>query len=154
MIVSKRFEKILSLLKFSRNETELSKELENYTVDNERFMSLNYLKDVAYATAKASGFHQNDENIILGNFLCNLHSEISELWESYRKNKLNEPCDKAEKMKELTGVGLTCLEEELADIILRTEDICATFKVDIAKAVYVKNAYNKTREYRHGNKLA
>jgi NTP pyrophosphatase (non-canonical NTP hydrolase) len=50
-------------------------------------------------------------------------------------------------------VPLTNLEKELSDIILRVLDTAVMFGVDIEKAVYAKNEYNKTRSYRHGGKL-
>ena len=39
-----------------------------------------------------------------------------------------------------------------ADVIIRIFDTCETYQIDIAKALEIKMAYNKTREYRHGNK--
>jgi hypothetical protein len=74
----------------------------------------------------------------------NFHAEISELWESYRKDQLDNPCDK--------GIGLTCEEEELSDIIIRVLDWCAYKGIDIDKAITYKIHYNKTREYKHGGK--
>jgi NTP pyrophosphatase (non-canonical NTP hydrolase) len=49
---------------------------------------------------------------------------------------------------------LTCIEEELADIIIRTLDTAQAFGVDIDRAVTAKMAYNATRPHRHGGKLA
>lgn len=152
-----RFQKIVAILRgaqeTNKTEKELARDLADHTDDNQNFASLNYLKHVLYQTSKSRGWH-SEEEINVGNFLCNLHGEVSELWEAWRAGKLNEPCDKADKMKALTGVGLTCAEEELADIIIRALDTSQTLGVDIAKAVYIKNEYNKTREHRHGGKLA
>ena len=83
-----------------------------------------------------------------------MHGEVSELWEAWRADALYKPCDKADKMEKLTGVALNCAEEELADIIIRALDTAATLNIDIAKAVKIKNEYNKSREHRHGGKLA
>ncbi len=130
------------------NKTKKIKEL-----TNKHFESLNLLKDNFYETAKSSGFHSEKE-IIIGNFLCNLHGEVSELWEAYRANKLHEPCDKSKKMLELLGESLTCAEEELADICIRLLDTSKSLNIDIGRAVRIKNEYNKTRPFRHGNKLA
>lgn len=63
-------------------------------------------------------------------------------------------CDKADKMRALDCVPLTCIEEELADILIRTLDTAHAWRVDIDRAVAVKMAYNATRGHRHGGKLA
>ncbi len=77
----------------------------------------------------------------------NITGEVSELYEAYRANKLDAPCDKKD-------TGLTCAEEELADIIIRTLDLASAMNVDIGEAILKKHEYNKSRSYRHGNKRA
>jgi NTP pyrophosphatase (non-canonical NTP hydrolase) len=114
--------------------------------------ALHELATLAHETSKANGFHENP--VPVSEFVANLHAEASELWEAYRENRLHEPCDKAERMDELGLASLTCLEEELADLVLRTLDFACSQGVDIAKAVAVKDAYNSTRGYRHGGKKA
>lgn len=74
----------------------------------------------------------------------NFHNEISELHEAHRKRNLFYPCDK--------GIQLTCLEEELADIMIRIMDFASYMGVDLENAISVKHEFNKTRSYRHGNK--
>lgn len=103
---------------------------------------------VAYAQSAKSGFH--DEPAVFSEFTANMHSEASEMWEAYRKGQLNAPCDKADRMSE----PLTCLEEELADIVIRALDTAETFGVDLERAVRVKHAFNGTRAHKHGGKLA
>lgn len=83
----------------------------------------------------------------VANLVANLHSEVSELWEAYRKNELHAPS--AHK-----GLELTCAEEELADIVIRAIDTAHLLGVDISFAVEMKVAYNRTRPYRHGGKIA
>lgn len=119
---------------------------------NELVGNLNALRDVVFADATAKGFHNGEP--IIGNYTANLHSEVSELWEAYRLGKLNSPCDKSEKMLEIVGETLTCAEEELADILIRTLDFCAAFGIDINKAVKYKILFNRTRSFRNGGKLA
>jgi len=41
---------------------------------------------------------------------------------------------------------------EIADCLIRLADTCAHEKVDLVKALELKMAYNKMRDYRHGNK--
>lgn len=107
-------------------------------------MNLNEWAIVAYQIAADNGFHSSEPDMAV--FCANLHGEISELWEAYRKKQLDKSCDKLE--------SLTCLEEEIADIILRTLDTAQTFGIDIENAVHTKCEYNRTRPYRHGNKIA
>jgi NTP pyrophosphatase (non-canonical NTP hydrolase) len=114
--------------------------------------ALRELATFAHDTSKANGFHENP--VPVSEFVANLHAEASELWEAYRENRLHEPCDKAERMQELGLASLTCLEEELADLVLRTLDFAQSQGVNIGKAVAVKDAYNSTRGYRHGGKKA
>lgn len=116
------------------------------------FTQLNELAEHVWNTAKGKGFH--DEPVPLAVSTANLHSEVSELWESFRAGTLREPCDKAAKMAELGLRPLTCIEEELADVVIRALDTARENGVDIARAVSVKDAYNQTRPHKNGGKLA
>lgn len=130
----------------------------NGSVTADTFNGLDNLKDVTFQEAKDRGFHQsedNDEDISnFGDYTANLHSEVSELWEAYRKRKLFSPCDKANEMQSHNLPALTCAEEEIADILIRALDTAARLKINVAKAVYYKMLFNRTRSFRHGNKLA
>ena len=42
---------------------------------------------------------------------------------------------------------------EMADILIRVFDACVEYDIDIEEALEVKIKYNKSRPYRHGNKL-
>ena len=44
--------------------------------------------------------------------------------------------------------------EELADVLIRVFDLCGAHGWDLERAVLDKMAFNKTRSYRHGGKLA
>lgn len=117
------------------------------------------LRDIARAVhvlACEKGWYDVPEtdHQFIARSVANLHGEVSELWEAERKRQLNEECDKGLKMRELGVTPLTCLEEELADIIIRAMDVAVRLGVDIAGAVESKHVYNASREYRHGNKSA
>lgn len=119
---------------------------------------LNLFRDITYQEAMDNGWHRDDQEndgiSNFGNYIANLHSETSELWEAWRKNELNSLCDKSEKMLQAGLEPLTCAEEEIADIIIRTLNTAARLKVNVAKAVLNKILFNRTRGYRAGGKLA
>lgn len=90
----------------------------------------------------------------LARYLMNLHSEVSELWEAWRNGKVVARGPGPTTNGTLETEPLTCIEEEIADIIIRTLDTAHAFGVDIDRAVKAKMAYNATRAHRHGGKLA
>lgn len=98
------------------------------------------LKYFAHETAKSKGFH--DEPVPLATSLINIHGEVNEAWESFRKNIHDAP---SEKLPMYTN-----LEEELADIIIRVADLAGARKLNLASAVVAKMKYNEGREHMHG----
>lgn len=111
--------------------------------------SLNDLAEHAWVIAANKGFHDDGATVDMSVQCANLHGEVSELWEAYRVDALHEECGKT-----IDGASiLTCLEEELADIIIRVLDVAHDNGVDIDSAVRRKMAYNATREHKHGKKV-
>lgn len=107
---------------------------------------LNQLADEVHENAKEKGFHPEEEQIIfVANQCNNMHGEIQELWDSWRKGDEWALCDKPE-------TGLSCTAEELADIIIRALDVSRRLDIDIVDAINAKHEYNKTRPYKHGKK--
>lgn len=106
---------------------------------------LNELRDRAYENAVNNGFYDHGTPNVSA-YCSNLHGEVSELWEAHRKGTLLDQCDKP--------VALTCIEEELADILIRCFDMAGALQVDLDRAVEEKMRYNATRSYRHGGKVA
>ena len=100
------------------------------------------------------GWHSHDEteDHFIERTCNNLHDEVSELHEGWRNNRLHSPCDKAAKLAELGLPFLSCLEEELADIVIRVLDASKKLGVDIRRAIIVKHEFNRTRPRRHGGK--
>jgi len=116
--------------------------------------TLNDFAEIIYADAYEKGWHSEEESEdhYIERACNNLHDEVSELHEAWRKNKLHQLCDKADKMLENNIIPLTNLEEELADIIIRALDNGKKLKIDLDSVVWRKILFNRTREYRHGNK--
>lgn len=80
--------------------------------------------------------------------ICLFHSEASEMTEDWRANGLEKMISYDEKGKP-SGLAI-----EAADLVIRVLDFCAARSVPIVDALEIKANWNKTRSYRHGNKLA
>lgn len=120
-------------------------------------MSLNELRDRVHALAVSKGWYENrdvsDPNV-LGSMLALIHSEVSEALEEVRVIRIDGT--------ELVALVKTRFREEdgkpegfapeLADVLIRTLDLCGALGIDIEEAVRVKHAYNETRSHRHGGK--
>lgn len=115
-------------------------------------MTIDQIADIVHANARAKGFHDGPDSEFLAIQLCNLHAEISELWDAYRAEKLFDLCDKFEGMEGLGLLPLTCIEEEYADLIIRCLDQCRRLGVPIARAIAIKHQYNLSRPHMHGKK--
>lgn len=80
--------------------------------------------------------------------ICLIHSELSEGVEEYRKRGI----DQVPYFP--NGTKPEGFSVEIADAIIRILDMCEYLNIDIEHAIEVKHEYNKTREHRHGGKLA
>jgi NTP pyrophosphatase (non-canonical NTP hydrolase) len=116
--------------------------------------TVNEIADAVHALAWRQGWHSDEENLdaFLERACNNLHDEVSELHEAWRNNDLHNACDKSEKMIALGLSPLTCIEEELADIVIRVFDNARKFNVDILSAILRKHSFNASRPLRHGGK--
>ena len=105
---------------------------------------LNELCKEAHAISISKGWYDTERGFPELIALC--HSELSEALEAYRDGGhvaliYNHAPNKPE------GVPV-----ELADTLIRIFDLCGFYGIDLDQAFRVKMEYNKTREYRHGNK--
>lgn len=106
--------------------------------------ALNDLASEIYNNAKAKGFHEYKPEVGVGgvdarhllSWMALITSEVSEAVEAIRVG------DKR---------GLA---EELADVLIRTLDACAALDINIGQQVISKIEKNRTREVKHGGKLA
>lgn len=117
---------------------------------------LNELRDRVHNLAIEKGWHQ-DRDIsnphVLGSMLALIHSEVSEALEEVRVLRVGETELVALKRASMRADGKPeGFATELADIIIRTLDLCGALGIDIEKAVAMKHAYNCTRSHRHGGK--
>jgi NTP pyrophosphatase (non-canonical NTP hydrolase) len=80
----------------------------------------------------------------LPRFGSKVNSEVAELWEAYRSSSLHEPCDKM--WPDGQPIGLSCTEEELADILIVVLEFAGFMGIDLDRAVDIKRKYNKSRE--------
>lgn len=113
------------------------------------FLGLTAATEYSHALAVASGWweYPGPPEAVISRFVANVHAELSELWEAYRQGEMDSPCDKS-------GLPLSCLEEEMADVLIRVFDTAGFLGVDLARACALKCAYNQTRGHRHGGKRA
>ena len=107
---------------------------------NKILESLRILQKDTHKTAKDKGWFDKDKPF--PECLALMHSELSEALEAYRHHS-----PKDEHCPEFGN-----LEIELADCIIRIFDYAEYAGLDVPGAILAKNAYNKTRPYRHGNK--
>jgi NTP pyrophosphatase (non-canonical NTP hydrolase) len=94
-----------------------------------------------------------NQNLVLGNMIANLHTEISEAWEEIRNGRapdaVYEGTETYNGLRKPEGFGI-----ELADLIIRVLHICAHYKIPIEELMERKMAFNERRPYRHGGKTA
>lgn len=105
----------------------------------------------AHQTALEKGWYDKGEPSIEGRLLL-IHAEISEAAEEVRKNDDLSHIYFIEKNGQQKPEGFLV---ELADALIRMGDMLGRKGLvdEFLRAVELKMEYNKTREYRHGNKL-
>jgi len=108
-------------------------------------MDIKELQIASHAIAVSKGWWDEDRNI--GELLALVHSEVSEALEEWRADE---------------GLAVIRIEDgkpegfpvELADTLIRICDLAESAGIDLNAALKIKMAYNSTRPWRHGGKLA
>lgn len=111
-------------------------------------MNLNDLARQCHEMAVSKGWYDTERSF--PELIALMHSELSEALEDYRSYGWEN--DEGPKWHD--GEKPVGADVELADCIIRILDTCAYYGLDIQGALDAKMAYNATRPYRHGNKLA
>ena len=120
-------------------------------MDSEAF---NKFQKECYEIARDHGFHDDDAGLAeiallrlqFTSRLARVHSEISEAHDWVQRGKpVTSVWWEGSKPE---GVSI-----ELADAIIRIADMAETYGIDLASALEMKMAYNRTREYRHGKAM-
>lgn len=126
-------------------------------------MNLNTLRDECYQISKDHGFHEPPKSI--GDDIALMHSELSEALEDHRIGKLPNEVWYERKHPE-GGFVITpnstddgqpnkpCgIPSELADVLIRIFDFSGRHGIDIDTIVLQKIEFNRTRPFKHGNKI-
>ena len=110
-------------------------------------MHVNDLVKDSFQNAKEHGWH--DSNRSIGDLICLMHSELSEALEEHRNGKApSEVYFNKQKPEKPEGIPV-----ELADCVIRIFDFCGLHNIDLESVLKQKMEYNRTRPYRHGNKV-
>ena len=144
-------------------------------------MRINDLIVQAHTNAVDHGWWDNPKT--MGELLALIHSEVSEALEEHRNGKGPNETYYSCKSKScgtdfihlggeeiftsaVQGVNFTDavneviqankpegIPSELADIVIRVADLCGYYGIDLEAAITEKMEYNKSRPYKHGNKV-
>jgi|WetSurMetagenome_2_1015567.scaffolds.fasta_scaffold68509_2 hypothetical protein len=90
-----------------------------------------------------------DNNRNFGEQLMLMTTELAEVMEEYRCHGLN-----TEAMLRIENGKPEGIAVEFADLFIRVADTVEKYGIPLGKALQLKAEYNRTRPFRHGNKLA
>lgn len=133
--------------------------------DREKFLELiNELRNMCHQNSVDHGFWDEGEEEVAGNVWINtkpwnfgekialIHSELSEMFEAWRKNIENTEKDIEVPDKKLGTRRMTAIEEEMADTFIRLLDLCGKLQIDVGQIILAKMEFNRSRPYMHGGR--
>lgn len=138
----------------------------NITEEDEFIQAINEMARRVHENAVAHGWYDKEPSV--PEVLMNMVSELSEALESYRNG---EPVCYVTRDVSLFPQYESCISQiedidewkpnekpegfgtELADCLIRILDTCAFYRIDIGTLIIKKHRYNKTRPYKHGDKV-
>lgn len=109
-------------------------------IDKVPFIDLTPLQNSVMAINQANGFY--DQACDLSRRCMLMVTEVAEIVEADREGNPD-----SKKIP-----GFTCIEEELADLVIRALDFAAVYGSDLSGAIQAKLKYNATRPHMHGKK--
>lgn len=96
-------------------------------------MELKELQELVMKQAEEKGFGTRPEDINVGEKIALIHSEISEAYEAYRHQNIDDRHG---------------LKEELGDTVQRILHLCGIMNIDLEEAILKKiNVVNKDRKW-------
>lgn len=117
------------------------------------------IRDACHQNSISKGFWDR-EPWNFGEKLALIHSELSEMFEAWRKGQSISDKDiviEDPSFEELPGQRssrrrITAIEEEVADVFIRLMDLCGKLNIDVGRVVVAKMKYNASRSHMHGGR--
>lgn len=114
-----------------------------------------FVKEV-HENAVAHGWWEEERTF--GDILSLCHSELSEALEEYRNGKPmvyyhDDDNNESTDLSTYDGSKIEGIATELIDCVIRIFDFCGKNNIDVEWLLTKKHEFNKTRSYKHGDKV-